>query len=414
MADPLIGLTFHFDLPAKDPASDAAPRGGNGSQVLPVADLDADFDGSPEDGSQYLALVRREAATHARIHRVANPYEVLEGETDAQEEAAPSSRPTEAWREVFVRNFEEARKRMLAAPIHSLPPIDPASIPAPRDESTWRVFINGKRAKAARVTTGSSAKPVSVPEAVSKPVASAAGEDTEMSDLAAAKAALLASLETDSPGADEHPPAPSPPAEPKASPSPPAAPSSASASQTPEYDRLPQLPSPALLVSIPGPSIIHVLSHFNDWFSERLDAYDEALHFVPSTIFAPPALRRKGASSSSSSKTASPAPSTKKEPPKPPLPTAHESHWLLSLLTRLERVLDGEDLANLRLLAKTLVQMAEESEKERLGRVVPPGGRSMEQRLQEEEEAEGRARCWMAVAAVAGVWGQRDLWDSTL
>ena len=43
-----------------DDAADDAPRGGYGSQVLPVAlHLPQDFTGEPEDGDEYLFLVRR-------------------------------------------------------------------------------------------------------------------------------------------------------------------------------------------------------------------------------------------------------------------------------------------------------------------------------------------------------------------
>lgn len=58
MADPLIGMTFSFAPAGPSRERDDAPRGGNGSQVLPVAQLDEDFDGQPEDGSEYLFLVR--------------------------------------------------------------------------------------------------------------------------------------------------------------------------------------------------------------------------------------------------------------------------------------------------------------------------------------------------------------------
>lgn len=58
MEDPLIGMTFSFAPPAPSRERDEAPRGGNGSQVLPVAQLDDDFDGQPEDGLEYLFLVR--------------------------------------------------------------------------------------------------------------------------------------------------------------------------------------------------------------------------------------------------------------------------------------------------------------------------------------------------------------------
>ncbi|BGP16466.1 hypothetical protein JCM10213v2_004468 [Rhodosporidiobolus nylandii] len=385
MADPLIGMTFAFEAPA--PAQDQAPRGGLGSQVLPVAELDEDFDGSPEDGSQYLAL---------------NPYETIDAEVEQDPTAVPSTRPSQAWREVFVRNFEAARKRMLAAPTHSLLPVNSATIPLPRDEGAWRVFVNGKRTKV---------KPPPVAKTVVVPVSAVGGTNgagdvvqearhaVEMSELEAAKAAVLASLDLDA-----HEPAEAtlmPP------PSPPVAAPPTPAPQIPEYERLPQLPSPALIVAIPPTSLIHVLSHFNEWFNERIDAYDEALNFVPSTIFAPPSMRRKGVPSAK----AVPAPAaSKKPPPKPPLPSAHEVQWILSLLTRLERLLDGEDLGSLRQLAKTLIQLAEESAAKQPSTI----GRSIQQRTQDEEDAEGRARCWMVVAAIAHVWAQGDLWDSSL
>lgn len=57
MTDLYIGTTIAFDLtPARK--EDTAPQGGNGSQVLPVADLDDDYDGTPEDGLEYLFMVR--------------------------------------------------------------------------------------------------------------------------------------------------------------------------------------------------------------------------------------------------------------------------------------------------------------------------------------------------------------------
>lgn len=54
--DPLLGMTIDF-APQATPPPDA-PRGGLGSQVLPVADLGDDFEGQPEDGLEYLFLVR--------------------------------------------------------------------------------------------------------------------------------------------------------------------------------------------------------------------------------------------------------------------------------------------------------------------------------------------------------------------
>ncbi|GAA6054270.1 hypothetical protein JCM3770_005153 [Rhodotorula araucariae] len=411
MADSLVGLTIHFTPPAPSRDDGQAPRGGLGSQVLPVAELDDDFEGNPEDGLQYLYLVRREAATHAKILRVDNPYETLEA-TPATQQAPPSSRPSDAWREAFVRNFQAARQRMLTAPINSLPPVDPALIPSQRDEGAWRVFVNGKRSKAVKVSAPS---PVTAHKSAPAPTLAAPAslsEDTEMNDLEAAKAAILASLDLDAPEPETASPPPS--ARPTLQPAAPDPPG-----QSPEYERLPQLPSPALLVAIPGPALVHLVSHFNEWFTERIDAYEDKINYVPSTIFAPPALRRKAATAAKPKPAAPALPAASKPPaaaPRPPLPTAHESHWLLSVLTRLEQLLDGEDLSSLRQLGKTLAAMAETSEAARAERAAAAesGGRSMKERLEDEDEAEGRARCWMIVAAIAGVWAQADLWDSTL
>ncbi|GAA5899287.1 hypothetical protein JCM5296_007522 [Sporobolomyces johnsonii] len=405
--DPLIGMTFHFTAPA--PQQDNAPRGGLGSQVLPVAELDDDFEGDPEDGMEYLFLVRREAASHARVYRAAhNPYAVPEEEAaQPTKEYIPSSRPSAAWKEAFVKNFRAMRQRMAAPPLtSSFPPIDPVAIPGPRDESSWRVFINGKRSKAVKVAPAPPTKPPAA--TTTQPKAAPAlplPEDSELTDLAAAKAAILASLEIDAPE-------PTSPALPSPKPAPRPAAVDAPPTQTPEFERLPQLPSPALLLSIPKPSLIHVLSHFNDWFTERSEVYDDAINYVPSTIFAPPSLRRKAPPPP---KAAAPPAPAKGPPPRAPLPTAHEVHWILSLLTRLDGLLDGDDVSNLRLLAKTLAEMAEVSETERAKRDVSGGrSRTMDVRMQDEEDAEGRARCWMVVAAIAGGWDQPDLWNSNL
>lgn len=306
---------------------------------------------------------------------------------------------------------------MLTAPIHSMPPVDPGLLPSARDEGAWRVFINGKRSKAVKVAAPTAVVPTSTSSAPAVTASHVAPtEDIEMNDLEAAKAAILASLDLDAPEYEPEPatiPAPAPP---------PAATEAPAPAPTPEYERLPQLPSPALLVAIPSPTLMHLLSHFNDWFLERIEAYEDKINFVPSTIFAPPAVRRKagaGVAAKAKPVTAPPLPkATTKAPvaPRPPLPTAHESHWILSSLTRLEQLLDGDDLASLRQLAKTLVSMAEASDAAREKRVASAatGGRSMKERLEDEEEAEGRARCWMVVAAIAGVWAQGDLWDSSL
>lgn len=306
---------------------------------------------------------------------------------------------------------------MLHAPLEALEPIDPADIPPPRHESSWRIFINGKRAKPTR--TGA-AKVSATPTDISE-----SGMDVDSApadELAAMKAALLASLESeDAPSEaartdEQTAPAQTTTTQSSAGTHPAAGTSSGEA----EYERLPRMPSPSLVAAIPAPSIIHVLSHFNDWLQERFEAYEDRVNYVPSTIFAPASLRRKAGAASKPASLAQPARAVPAAAPsrpavgRPPLPSAHESHWMLSLLTRLEQVLDGDDLATLRQLAKTLVQLVEEAERAKAARTRPEEGWSMETRRGDEQEAEEKARCWMIVAAIASVWAQRDLWDPSL
>lgn len=131
MLDPLIGISIDF---APQPVHDEeAPRGGLGSQVLPVAHLDDDFKGEAIDGMQYLALVRsvpppahnwgrgadergcgrREFEALPRVSRVVNPYQrLVEVESVVGEEEGEGdtrNRPNEAWKEAFMKQFAGLR-----------------------------------------------------------------------------------------------------------------------------------------------------------------------------------------------------------------------------------------------------------------------------------------------------------------
>lgn len=103
-----------------------------GKQVLPVANLPADFSGEPVDGLQYLFLVRyvrlfililmvthlffirRDARSLPQVTRAMNPYELPEPRHVSEEEdllSTPhSALPSETWREVFVTRFRNFRK----------------------------------------------------------------------------------------------------------------------------------------------------------------------------------------------------------------------------------------------------------------------------------------------------------------
>lgn len=221
-----------------------------------------------------------------------------------------------------------------------------------------------------------------------------------------AKAAALASLELDTP---DNPPTPVAPPVSTLTPQP-------VPLVTFDPDRPPHTPSPSLVLSIPTPYVVRILLHFDEWLQERIELYEAAATFVPSTIFAPPAVRRKAINGAA--KPPAPAPRPPPPPraaPRPPLPTSHEGQWILSLLARAESVLAGDDISSLRILVRTLLSLIDESDKQQQVRDMKreaegTGGRSMEERNRDEEDAEGRAHAWMAVAAVAEGWGQEDLW----
>lgn len=241
---------------------------------------------------------------------------------------------------------------MRASPAESTFPTPTyGELPLARDESGWKVFIQGRRLK--------------------RP---AAPELT----LAEAKLVALAALELDEP-----PPAP--------------------AAAEVAFDRAhePHHPTPALVAALDQPTKIVVLSHLSDWLTERAEAHATHAAFVPSTIFAPPALRRKGKLAPT------PTPIPPRSTKRPPLPSLHESHWILSLLACLDSLLSGDDISTLRTLVKRILDMVELT-----GTVKSEDG--VKRSREDEDEAEQVAMCWMAVAAVAATWGQGDLWNSNL
>lgn len=281
-----------------------------------------------------------------------------------------------------TRSFPGRAQRIAAAPPYDcFPPPTHNQVPSARDATNWRLFINGRRVKkVAKVANGS--------------VAQVTNSGSAEMSLAEAKLAALASLELDAPS-----------------------PANEEEEEEEEEDAFdndypPHPPSPALLLTIDQLTLIQVLSHLNDWLIERQEAHEAQLSFIPSTIFAPPALLRKAAAATSaghpSSSTSPPKPVP--PPPRPPLPTHHEAHWILSILARLDSLLASDDISTLRTLVKTLLDLLDAS-----SRVAAERDQDGVKRSKEDEiEAEKTALCWMIVAAVANTWGQADLWNSNL
>jgi hypothetical protein len=168
------------------------------------------------------------------------------------------------------------------------------------------------------------------------------------------------------------------------------------------YDPPPTLPSVSLLIDLDDTTIIlDVLEHFRTWLEERQAIYQISIESYSKTFPSP-------ASSSLS-------PGTTKIllRPSAPVPTAHELSWILSLLSSLTFLLCSDDISILRSLCRTLLTLSALSEKVTLEEEAKGGkiGRTREEIERDEEEAEGRAACWMIVTVVCDVWGQKDLWN---
>lgn len=280
----------------------------------------------------------------------------------------------------------------------AFPPPTHSQLPLPQDQTAWKMFINGRKLKTPLAPTLNHSLATTVVDDPSPPV------DTSLED---AKAAALASLDLDTPDLDS-----------EVESTDVTAASTDLSSIDPE--RPAHHPTPSLLLSIPVPHLIRVLNHFDDWLQERLEAHEMTIAYVPSTIFAPMAVRRKAAAAATriptaAAPTSAPVSAPATVMPRPPLPTIAESHWMLSILTRVDSLLMSDDISTLRQLAKTLTLLADASDKaqtereKRMGGMT--GGRTAEERLWDEEDAEGRAHCWMIVAAISSAWSQNDLWE---
>lgn len=276
--------------------------------------------------------------------------------------------------------------------------------PSSTNGSAWKLYVYGrKQQRAVPVTTAVPlvdqvhSDAVEASEDWSIGLESVSEGLTEAEILAQAKALALASLELDAPS-------------PRQSTPPIYFASSQHLVETePEveeedfYDPPRHIPTVSLMLDLLDTRLIlDILDHFKDWLEERSDSYSELTSFVSPTIFQPRTARKSTA----------PAPASKPARIRSPLPTAHELSWILSLLSILDSLLSGDEISSLRSLARTMLALSSTSMQELEARgenaVV---GRSSIEKKEDEEDAEGRARCWMIVAAIAGVWRQKDLFD---
>jgi hypothetical protein len=94
----------------------------------------------------------------------------------------------------------------------------------------------------------------------------------------------------------------------------------------------------------------------------------------------------------------------------PPRPIAGVHHrWMFSLMGVLDDHLTGQDISILRTLARACIQVAKYTSQS----PTIPTSESVDGEMNDEADGRGAdsAGLWMVVAAVVGIWGQRDIWD---
>ncbi|PWZ00429.1 hypothetical protein BCV70DRAFT_199709 [Testicularia cyperi] len=128
-----------------------------GVQSLPVAELPADFDGVPLDGEQYLAVVRREAASGPNVfHAKHNPYATAAGSavsTQLSDRAstlesgtsieAELQLPSKVWQQQFLAQYRNMRESLSNAPLERVG-CQPDRLPKPSNAVGWYIWIHGK------------------------------------------------------------------------------------------------------------------------------------------------------------------------------------------------------------------------------------------------------------------------------
>ncbi|PLW15073.1 hypothetical protein PCANC_13065 [Puccinia coronata f. sp. avenae] len=299
-----IGYTIDFCAEDRDAFSDdaetgQAPRGGLGSQALPVSEsLRDDWDGVPTDGAEYLFTVRREARARPRVVAKENPFK-LSRPSLPPPTRLPSkklSNPDDRWRKKFIDRFTNMRQSIqIQDPSHWDLDLQFRTPPPDNDESNWKIFIAGKK-----------------------------------SNL---------------------------------------------------VDFPPRVPVPLFLKALDQTTVIAVLSHYQTWIQERIGSLAKIVE--------------ESTPNESDDMDADDANEPSQEVI---LLSPSDGAWLLGLLSVLDSVLTSEDVFKLRQLARTCKHVVQ----------ITRAALQFEQDCSAEHEA---GVAWMVIAAVADVWGQKDLWD---
>ncbi|KAI0065972.1 hypothetical protein BV25DRAFT_1880026 [Artomyces pyxidatus] len=359
-------------------------------QILPVANLPADFEGEPMDGLQYLFTVRRDARRLPHITRAANPYELLppssesvvEGDaTPVEHEQSRPSLPSDEWRAVFERRFRNFRSNTIQPTIGvQLPPMPSAAgsrkvIPDKKNREAWWAFLEGEP------------EDVWNPPRVPKQAKFKGGPhryDTKTTGMTDYEDRSSADISLGGQSAA----------------------SRTAGGPAEEQRKIPREPTPTMLHNIDHRISVHLLMYFTHWFNLHL----ESLATLSSPT--PPA---------SGSQTAQRY-----------APTDVHARWIFALLSRVDTFCSADEVSGLRALAKAclaLVRLKRRRSLEVRGHVPVEGDVAVESVGGEDGEIVdmpdeaaaataapekgaqiSESSLWIILCAVVGIWGQRDLW----
>ncbi|KAK0498566.1 hypothetical protein EDD18DRAFT_1308743 [Armillaria luteobubalina] len=344
---------------ARDDSDDDEPSFGR--QILPVANLPADFSGMPMDGLEYLFTVRRDAKKLPMVTRVPNPYEIpdtMAPSTSARDSSSRhSSLPSTEWRAQFETRFRNFRKNVSQPTANVQLPQVPGNrlMPDKKERDYWWAYLSGKpesewnppkkpkynkKHKGMRAFADDSDTEVTY--GVVQETWKINGDgDVELASQVGSASVQGSSLSNSGPVNETR-----------------AIFDKASLGENnpPSYEPRPL--TPLLLQHIDQRMSLHLLMYFTHWINLHLD--DE------------------------------------RSPPFPRIAEVH-AQWIFFLLTRVDDYISADDMSSLRSLARACLAL-------------------LKILLHEEQEARlngssiGKSSCWIIISTVAGIWGQQDLW----
>ncbi|KAJ7721160.1 hypothetical protein DFH07DRAFT_302155 [Mycena maculata] len=337
----------------KRSASDSSDEESFGRQILPVANLPADFEGTPEDGMQYLFTVRRDARHLPHVTRVANPYEIPERLPPPPSDNLPAvhpALPSPEWRTSFETHYKNFRKNFAQPTIHVYNPAQSQNdgrklIPDLKERDLWWAFLSGR--PAAEWDIPKKPKGQNARNFQRGMRAFADDPEVQVPFIGSSRSeALVPRPMYDDPEVRAQPPTPSGTPAPIERPAP-----DHSIEETPIYK--PREPTPSLLRLVDQRMALHLLMYFTHWTN---------LHMQPEKLCRV---------------------------------TQTHARWIFVLLSRVDDYISADDMHLLRNLARAYLALLKDLT------------RSTE-RLAADDINPGS--CWLIISTVVGIWGQRDLW----